>query len=110
VPTPPAAKGAMDDLCIGLAVCRCPVGQVEANLAETAQWAGAARDAGADLICLPELNVTGYGYTAALAALAEPIPGPISRRLGRIARDSGIAVLAGMIERGPDGRIFDHAM
>ena len=36
------------------------VGDLDGNVAKMAEWAGRATQAGADLICFPELAVTGY--------------------------------------------------
>ena len=36
------------------------VGDLEGNVAKMAEWAARATDAGADLVCFPELAVTGY--------------------------------------------------
>ena len=36
------------------------VGDLDGNVAKMAEWAGRATEAGADLICFPELAVPGY--------------------------------------------------
>ena len=42
-----------------------------------------------------------------LARIAEPIPdGPSTQELIRIARETGVALLAGFFERGDDGRLY----
>ncbi len=77
---------------------------------------GEAAEQRADLVCLPE-SLTYYGTGKELAACAEPIPGPSTRCLGRIARQHDIYVVAGLTERaatvvyntavmiGPDGQL-----
>jgi predicted amidohydrolase len=96
----------MKNLRIAAVTCRVPVGDIAYNLAQTVRWTHAARDAGADLVCFPELNITGYGAHGDIGTLAQPIPGPVSRRLSRLARETGLIVLAGMAEHNPDGRPF----
>jgi predicted amidohydrolase len=74
----------------------------------------ALRAAGApDLWVLPELFAVGYlfGSRAEAARLAEPVPdGPTTQALIRLARGSGSALVAGLAERAPDGRIFNSAV
>jgi NAD+ synthase (glutamine-hydrolysing) len=45
---------------IALGQINSTVGDLDGNVAKMAQWAGQATAAGADLICFPELAVTGY--------------------------------------------------
>ena len=73
---------AMQNIRIAAAVVRCPVGEIESNLARTAHWVEQARQAGAELICFPEMNITGYTNRAELLACAQPLPGPVSQ-IGR---------------------------
>jgi N-carbamoylputrescine amidase len=57
---------------------------------------------GAELICLPELFQTQYfcqREDTALFALAEPIPGPATQRLGELARELKITLVASLFER-----------
>jgi N-carbamoylputrescine amidase len=59
-----------------------------------------------DLICFPELNITGYSTDPVIRDSAESIPGPISRQLEHMTKASQIVVLAGMAEKDKNGRIF----
>src|SRR4029453_3060088 len=40
---------------------------------------------------------------------AEPVPGPTTERMGALARDLGIVVIAPVFEKAPDGRYFNAA-
>src|SRR5438105_5355202 len=84
---------------IALGQIDCTVGDLDGNVATMAEWTAKATDAGADLVCFPELAVTGYppedlvlrpefgrDNLAALEALA------------RASADS-CAVLAGFVDR-----------
>lgn len=70
----------------------------------------AAREA--EVVCFHECSVTSYTFLQtldrdALDALAEPVPdGPSTRELIDIARESQVVVMAGLIERGADGRLY----
>ncbi len=73
-------------------------GDVAANLDRLARAAKEAASKGATLLITPELGLTGYGAGDAIRALAEPVDGPIVRRLMEISRESGIALIAGFAE------------
>jgi predicted amidohydrolase len=71
-------------------------------------FAARAAEAGAGLVVFPECCVTGYWFIRnltpeALAALAEPIPGPGTERLVDMARRHGISIGAGWVEAGEEG-------
>lgn len=77
-----------------------------ANLEKAATLAQEAASQGAQVICLPELFGTPYfcqTEDAALFDLAEPIPGPSTRRLGRVAKKTGTVILASLFERRAPG-------
>ena len=84
-------------------------GDPEANLARIASAAKDAAGQGADLLVAPELAVTGYGAGAEFPALAQAAAGDVAERLRTIARENGIAVIAGFAERDGD-EIFNSAL
>ncbi len=63
-----------------------------------------------DLVVLPECTFTGYLYEEEdLRRFAEPIPGPMTEQLGRLATEYATWLCAGLIEI--DGRrFFDTAV
>ena len=72
---------------------------------------GAAR--GAQVVCLPELFRTPYfcqREDAALFDLAEPIPGPTSDVLARVAREVHVVVVASLFERRAAGVYHNTAV
>ncbi|MGH2538410.1 MAG: carbon-nitrogen hydrolase family protein [Candidatus Promineifilaceae bacterium] len=92
---------------------QCLLGEPEANLAQAeallAPLAGRVHFA-----CLPELCTTGYNLAALgpeLERLAEPVPGPSTERLARLARQWRMALIFGLAERDPaGGRPYDTAV
>lgn len=72
---------------------------IAANLARIETAALEAAQAGATLLLTPELGVTSYGGGRQILDLAEPVDGPIVNRLGDIARQTGVAIVAGFAER-----------
>jgi predicted amidohydrolase len=77
-------------------------GDVEANLAVIAQAARDAVAGGARMLVTPEMFVTGYNIGDRLAPLATP---ELPERIADIARETGIAIVAGLPEPLPDGGI-----
>jgi N-carbamoylputrescine amidase len=86
-----------------------PEDNVEKALAKVRE----AAEAGAEVVCLPELYRTPYfcqKEDAALFDLAEPIPGPSTEALGRAAKDAGVAVVAPIFERRAAGVYHNTAV
>ena len=96
----------MKDIRIAAVIFNSAVGQVRHNLARMLPWIKKAKKEGADLICFPELNVSGYSTKPEIKGCAESIPGPISERLVHMAHENQIVILAGMAEKDEKGRIF----
>ena len=96
----------MKDIRIAAVIFNSVVGQVQQNLERMLPWIEKARTEGADLICFPELNVTGYSTDPVIKDSAEMIPGTISRQLEQMTRETKANILAGMAERDANGRIF----
>jgi N-carbamoylputrescine amidase len=77
-----------------------------------ARVADAARR-GAQVVCLPELYRSPYfcqREDAALFDLAEPVPGPSTERLSKVARDHGVAVVVPIFERRAPGLYHNSAV
>ena len=96
----------MNDIRIAAVIFNSGVNQVRENLDRMVLWISQAKNQGAQLICFPELNVTGYSTKPEIKRCAESIPGPISERLLQLAHENQIVVLAGMVEKYENGRIF----
>ena len=76
----------------------------DAGLAAVAEAAARAAAAGARLLVTPEMSLTGYAIGAdRVAALAEPVPGPLTDRVAAIAAEHGLAIAVGLPVRTPAG-------
>ena len=78
----------------------------EENMDRAIAHVRAAAKQGAQVICLPELFQTQYfcqREDAALFDLAESIPGPATERIGAVARELGVAVVASLFEKRAPG-------
>jgi N-carbamoylputrescine amidase len=89
----------------------------EANLAKALARVREAAEAGAKLICLPELFRAQYFCQRedhALFATAESIPGPSTAALSEVVREYSVVVIASLFERRAPGlyhntaAILDH--
>jgi N-carbamoylputrescine amidase len=84
----------------------------DANLAKAVARIKEAAKQGASLVCLPELFRTQYigqRVDPALFDLAEPVPGPTTETLGKIAREAGVVVIASLFERRAAGLYHNTA-
>jgi N-carbamoylputrescine amidase len=96
----------MDDIRIAAVIFNSAVNRTRDNLDRMASWIKLAKNQAAQLICFPELNVTGYSTKPEIQGCAESIPGPVSERLVQMADENQIVILAGMAEKDEKGRIF----
>ncbi len=62
-------------------------------------WTEKAAAQGAELVLFPELNVTGYIQHSVACTFAEPIPGPSTEAAICLARETGVTLACGILER-----------
>src|SRR5687767_4643044 len=82
------------------------------NLRKAVSLMAEAAGKGAEVVCLPELLRTIYfcqKEDPALFDLAEPVPGPTTEALGRVAREKGVVVVAPVFERRAAGLYHNSA-
>jgi len=85
----------------------------EANLASAMRHIRQAARSGANVICLPELFRTQYfcqREDLRLFDLAEPIPGPSTQKLGELARELRVVIIASLFERRAPGLYHNTAV
>jgi N-carbamoylputrescine amidase len=84
----------------------------EINLRRAVARVEEAAGAGARVICLPELFRSEYfcqREDAACFDLAEPVPGPTTEALGKVARQAEVVVIAPVFERRAPGLYHNSA-
>ncbi len=84
----------------------------KANLAKAVERVREAAEAGAKLICLPELFRAQYFCQReehALFDIAEAIPGPSTAALSEVVREFGLVVIASLFERRAPGLYHNTA-
>jgi len=92
-----------------IALCQLPISPDPAvNLARIADAVAAAARQGADLAVCPEASQARFGSD--LRAVAEPLDQGFGSGLAEIARRTQVAVVAGVFEPAPDGRVYNTAV
>lgn len=102
----------MAELTIGIVQHACGE-DVAANLEKTITGIRETADKGAKLVVLQELHRSLYfcqQEDAALFDLAETIPGPSTDRLGALARELGVVIVASLFERRAAGLYHNTAV
>ncbi len=82
------------------------------NLQKAAARVEEAAQRGAEIICLPELFRSQYfcqREDAGLFDLAEPVPGPTTETLGKIAKARNVVIVAPVFERRAPGVYYNSA-
>lgn len=90
----------MQDITVAAIQMNAPLGAVDRNLRAHVRLATKAAAAGAELICFPELGLTGHWCAGEVWAAAEVVPdGPSTRRLASLARELNVGISFGLAER-----------
>ncbi len=96
---------------VGLVQMACSADPGE-NLEKVRWKVREAAGQGAGIVCLQELFRSQYfcrEENAELFALAEPVPGPTTEALGKLARDLGVVIIASLFERRAAGLYHNTA-
>ena len=95
---------------VRVAVCQtlCIDSDVEGNLRRVANAVERAAAQDADIACFPETSLIGWINPEA-QRLAAPIPGPLSDRIGALAREHDVMIAIGLTERDGDS-VYDSAI
>ena len=99
-------------VCVALVQMRCSADRAE-NLATARSRIAEAAQAGANIVCLPELFAGLYPAQTEdfdRFAEAEPIPGPTSEALAQAARENNVVVLTSLFERRAAGLYHNTAV
>ncbi|HLG16874.1 MAG TPA: carbon-nitrogen hydrolase [Blastocatellia bacterium] len=83
------------------------------NLARAVSLVEETASAGAEIVCLPELFRSQYfcqREDASLFDLAEPVPGPSTEMLARVARAKRVTIIAPVFERRAAGLYHNSAV
>src|SRR3954471_3553226 len=93
---------------LALAQINCTVGDLQGNAALILNYAGRARDKGADLVLTPELSICGYPPDVLL--LREGLYRDCRRELDSLAaKITGVSVVVGFAELAESGKRYNSA-
>jgi N-carbamoylputrescine amidase len=105
-------KNGKDKFTVGLVQMHCTP-DPDDNLKRAGQFVRDAAGQGAQVVCLPELFKTQYfcqREDAALFDLAEPIPGPSTEVLTKVAQEAKVAIVASLFEKRARGVYHNTAV
>lgn len=103
----------MKDIRIGAAQFENRDGDKAYNLSRVRELTRRGAEQGAEIVSFHEVCITAFSWMQSLsyeqlAAQAEPVPdGPSVRELIRIAREFSTVVMAGLLELGPDRKVYN---
>lgn len=83
------------------------VGETERNIARIGDFLEQAAARDVDIVCFPELSVSGYNAGDTANPVPEPVPGPSTDSLEALGREHGLWFLAGILERSPGGVVYN---
>lgn len=95
----------MKDIRIAAVIFHSELYEPSRNIESMEKWIRSARETGVEIICFPELNITGYGTDKKIFQVAEEIPGELTRIVSDMSSKYGIVILSGMAEKDKMGRI-----
>jgi len=84
---------------IALAQIACKIGDKEKNTEKMENCVKTAKEKDAHIVIFPELSTTGYVTRDLIYELAEPIPGPTTQKIEKIAKKYNTSIVFGTIER-----------
>ncbi|MBK0399567.1 nitrilase [Limibaculum sp. M0105] len=93
---------------VGAAQFASVIGEVDANVSIHLDWIARGREAGLDLLVLPEVSLTGHYGADNLLDAAMKRTDPRLKRLAEAAGD--MAVILGFIEEGPAAQFYNSAV
>lgn len=100
----------MQNFIVAAASIKNLAGQPDASIANMEPWVKAASSQGAELILFPELNVSGYVLAPVVPSIAETVPGPSTEKVINLARQYGIHIAFGLLEKEDDRVYCTHVL
>lgn len=97
----------MHDVRIAVVQMNSRVGDLESNLARMERFLEDAATRDVEIVCFPELSISGYNPGDSRVPEPQPLPGPYSERLAQMGRQFNLVFLTGLLERGHNGVVYN---
>ena len=96
----------MHDIRIATVTLPASIGHLQTNIERMDRWIAAAKSQGAEIVCFPELNLSGYAPADKKNGAAMPVPCPTTDLLLEKARKNDLVILAGLVEKTAAQKIY----
>ena len=97
----------MQDIRIGVVQMTSKVGDIAGNIDKTERFVKDAASKRVDLLCFPELSISGYNAGNTAMPTPESFDGPSVAALAAIASQYKITLMAGLLERDISGIVYN---
>ncbi len=92
----------MEDMKIAAVQMNSAVGKIEDNLSSIRKWIKSASEQNVDLICFPEMCITGYAMPQSIGS-SETMEGDSVKRILEMSEEFSMSIAAGLSEKTDDG-------
>lgn len=99
-------KDLMSTIKIALVQMLCEKGAIDRNLASIHTYLQAGRSQGVDIMCFPEMSITGYIDPTRCPEAVLHLNGPEVARFVAMTKDIPMTAIAGLVEANPQGKPF----
>lgn len=96
----------MSRLKIALVQMNCPKGKIDSNLTKTADYIDQVSSRNVDIICFPEMNITGYINPTKMPNLILTLENDPVYKFCELTKNNKLTALGGIAERNPSGKPF----
>ncbi|MCP4746547.1 MAG: nitrilase [Desulfobacteraceae bacterium] len=96
----------MRNLRIAAVICQSLVNDIRYNLNKITYWTRCAQKEKAELVCFPEMNLTGYTNKPNNKTMALSLSGPESKQISVLSESTGLILLVGFAQHNPNGKPF----
>lgn len=96
----------MSTIKIGIVQMFCEKGAIAENLASIHAYLQAGMSQGVDIMCFPEMSITGYINPLQCPEAVLSLDGPEIARFVSMTKDIPITAIAGFVEANPHGKAF----
>lgn len=100
----------MDSLIAAAVSTENRIGEPEFAIHRMETWLRRAAEQNVELALFPELNVSGYVPAPIADQIAEPVPGPCTEKVIQLAKQYGMTIAFGLIERDQDRLHCTHVL